>query len=245
MDNIKTLLKLYENLHALAKPLAELLSNVLPSLSEDNWWKICVQNKLEERDLRILKKKGVKQLDELDVGLLLKILINNWYELTEKYNERFNTKKKKLTTQVKEIRNFAAHPTEKEISSADFISYFERLKIFAEFIGTNMDYSVEMLYKSHEIEDNTKKRKLFELINAKVFIPAIKCSVLNTDIKESVEDTQKRLNNKTTSNEIYDFFYDALDARRGKQVYFALKDANLLSFEDIINDFCNIYWGNA
>ncbi|MDR0684041.1 MAG: hypothetical protein LBF83_02800, partial [Spirochaetaceae bacterium] len=86
------------------------------------------------------------------------------------------------------------------------------------------------------------KIKLLELITKNVFIPAINCTELDEDIKESVKDTQKRLASKATSKEVYDFFYDALTARRGKQVYSTLKEARLLSFEDITDEFLNIYW---
>ncbi|MDR3047346.1 MAG: hypothetical protein LBU51_07015 [Bacteroidales bacterium] len=243
MQNIENLLKLYENLHALNKPLAELLSDVLPSLSVNNWWKDCVINKLEEQDVKLINRKRLTKLDELDIGILLKILINNWYTLANMYNTKFNTKKAKLTREIRDIRNFTAHPNETEVSSADFITYFERLQKFAEFIGTDINYSVEMLYKNNDANDYEKRNKLLELIKNKVLTPAIDSQKLNADIKESVKDTLNHLEGWTTSKEIYTFFYYALDARRGKQVYNALKNAGLNAFEDIIDDFFNIYWG--
>lgn len=245
MHNIKDLLKLYEYLYVLNKPLAGFLGGVLPALSKNNWWTMCVKEKLDIHDLEIIKRKDISRLDEFDMGMLLKILLRNWWKVN-KYNKEFNNEKYELTKQVRDIRNFTAHPNETEIPN--FAVYFDRLRRFGKFIETNIDCSVETLHKMNEYQtlekDNAKKLKLLELVNKNVFIPAVNCAELNEDIKESVKDTQKRLNSKATSKEVYDFFYDALVARRGKQVYSALKEARLLSFEDITDEFLNIYWRN-
>jgi hypothetical protein len=243
MENVENLLKLYENLHALNKPLADLLNGLLPSLKHD-WWRECVIDRLDEQDIRIINRKGITELYEFDIGILLKILIRNWQDLSNMNRSEFNLRKEKLTRSVRDIRNFTAHPNEMDVSSADYITYFERLKKFAEFIGTDIEYSLELLYQNNEIEDHEKKKKLFNLINERILLPAIECPELNQDIKESIQDTIGRLEKKNTSKEIYDFFYDALDARRGKQVYTALKDSGLNAFEDIIDDFFNIYWSS-
>jgi hypothetical protein len=242
MENLENLLKLYENLHSLNKPLADLLTKILPSLSQSNWWNECVVNKLNKQDRNILFRKKISMLDELDIGILLKILINNWQGLSYIDEDKYNAQKIKQAIKVKEIRNFIAHPTEKEVSETDFIAYFECLQKFAEFIGTDIEYSVKILYKNNEIEDDIKKHKLLELIKTKILNPAINSKILDIDIKESLQNTLARLKKKTTSKEIYDFFYDALEARRGKQIYNALKEANLNAFEDIIDEFFNIYW---
>ncbi|GHV27569.1 hypothetical protein AGMMS4952_09480 [Spirochaetia bacterium] len=243
MENVKNLLKLYENLHALNKPLADLLNELLPSLSPD-WWRICVIGKIDEQDVRIITRRGITELNELDMGVLLKILLHNWQDLSNMYKDRFDSRKEKLARNVREIRNFTAHPSEADVASADFIMYFERLQKFADFIGTDIDNAVEMLYKENEKNDREKRNRLFDLINTKVITPALNCPDLIQDIKESVEDTFKRLDKTNTAKELYNWFYDALDARRGRQVYIALRDNNLTAFEDIINEFFDIYWRN-
>jgi hypothetical protein len=243
MENVKYLVKLYENLHALNKPLADLLNELLPSLSPD-WWRECVLGKIDDQDVRIVTRRGITELYELDMGILLKILLHNWQDLSNLYKEKFDSRKEKLAKNVREIRNFTAHPSEEDVASANFILYFERLQKFAEFLGTDIEYSVEMLYKDNEKNDYEKRKKLFELINTKILSPALNCPGLIQDIKESVEDTLKRLEKKNTAKELYDFFYDALDARRGKQMYDALRENNLTAFEDITNEFFDIYWRN-
>jgi hypothetical protein len=243
MENVKNLLKLYENLHALNKPLADLLNALLPSLSPD-WWRTCVMGKIDELDVRIITQRGITELYELDMGVLLKILLHNWQDLSNLYKDKFDSRKERLTRNVREIRNFTAHPSEADVASADFIMYFERLQRFADFIGTDIDCAVEMLYKENEKNDHEKRNKLFDLLNTKIIIPALNCPGLIQDIKDSVKDTLKRLEKKHTSKEIYDFFYDALDARRGNQMYAALRENNLSAFEDITNEFFDIYWRN-
>ncbi|GHT53338.1 hypothetical protein FACS1894106_4080 [Spirochaetia bacterium] len=241
MENVKSLLKLYENLHALNKPLADLLNELLPSLSPD-WWRACVMEKIDVQDVEIINRRGIISLYELDMGFLLKILIRNWQDLSNLYKDKFDSRKEKLTRNVRDIRNFTAHPSEADVASADFIMYFENLQKFAVFIGTNIADAVELLYKENEKNDREKRNKLFDLLNTKVIAPALNCPGLIQDIKESVEDTFKRLEKTNTAKDIYNWFYDALDARRGRQVYDAFRDNNLTAFEDIINEFFDIYW---
>jgi hypothetical protein len=243
MENVKNLLTLYENLHALNQPMAKLLNELLPSLSPD-WWRTCVMGKIDEQDVRIITRKGITELYELDMGVLLKILLHNWQDLSNLYNDKFDSRKEKLARNVREIRNFTAHPSEADVASADFIMYFERLQKFAVFIGTDINYAVEMLYKENEKNDREKRNKLFDLLNTKILSPALNCPGLIQDIKESVQDTFKRLGKMNTSKEIYYFYYDALEARRGKQLYDALRENNLNAFEDITNEFFDIYWRN-
>ncbi|GHT94625.1 hypothetical protein FACS1894141_1640 [Spirochaetia bacterium] len=243
MENVKSLLKLYENVHALNKPLADRLNALLPSLSP-YWWRTCVMGKIDEQDVRIITRRNITTLYELDMGVLLKILIHNWQDLSHLYKDTFNSRKEKLARDVREIRNFTAHPSEADVASADFSTYFEWLQRFAVFIGTTIDDAVELLYKENEKDDHEKRNKLFDLLNTNVIAPALNCPGLIRDIKDSVQDTLKRLEKKNTSKEIYDFFYDALDARRGKQLYDALRENNLTAFEDITGEFFDVYWRN-
>jgi hypothetical protein len=244
MPSRETLASLFENLLALGKPLADMLGRLLPELDPHNWWQSCVVAKADKDDVRIINEKGKTSLDELDIAILLKIMIRNWNGLSALHKHKFTAKKMNLVRSVREIRNKTMHLTVKDIADENFGSDFETLKRFAEFIGTDMDYSVEMFYKAHEQEqDAARKDRLYDLLDTKIFMPAINSSLLVEDIKESVKDTQERVKNKNTSKEISDFFYDALVARRGKQVYEALKDAGLLSFEDVIDDFFKTYWG--
>jgi hypothetical protein len=81
MENVKNLLKLYENLHALNKPLADLLNELLSFLSPD-WRRTWVMGKRDEQDVRMITAKGITGLYKLDMGVLLKILIHNWQDLS-------------------------------------------------------------------------------------------------------------------------------------------------------------------
>jgi hypothetical protein len=200
--------------------------------------------KIDDQDVRIITRDGITTLYELDIGVLLKILLHNWQDLSILYKGRFDSRKEKLARNVREIRNFTAHPSEAAVASANFILYFEWLQKFADFLGTDIDSAIEMLYKENEKNDHEKRNKLFDLINTKIISPALNCPGLIQDIKDSVQDTFKRLQKKNTSKELYDFFYDALDARRGNQVYVALRENNLTAFEDIITEFFDIYWRN-
>jgi hypothetical protein len=191
-------------------------------------------------DLSIINTKGYKKLDDLDVALHLKILYNNWDEFSKIDSDKFTYKNKRLVKRISEIRNHTAHPNEKTISHYDDdVKDFEH---FAEFLGTNINQASIELHRKLQEEDSKRMIALYELIDVKVWSPALESNILKPDIKISLRDTQNRLKKKTTSKEIYDFFYDALDARRGKEVYSNLKKAGLLAFEDIQDEFYSIYW---
>ena len=132
MHNIKDLLKLYEYLYVLNKPLAVFLDGVLSALSKNNWWAVFVEDALYPHYWENIKRKGITRLDELDVGMLLKILLHNW-GMISKHNKKFNYEKHALTKQVRDIRNFTAHPTETEVPN--FAACFDRLGGLANLSG--------------------------------------------------------------------------------------------------------------
>jgi len=243
MDTRSCLFELFENLLALGRPLADMLAETLPAVGGSGWWKNCVAGKMKDDDLRIVLDGGKTALSELDISILLKVLIRNWNELAALDGRRFSARKKDLVRAVRDIRNDTMHLTGDRAARIDFGSAFDTISRFAAFLGADMANSVERLYEARSGEEDViRKEELYALINSRILEPAMTSTLLDSDIKESVEDTRKRLQAKSTPKEIYDFFYDALSARRGRQIYNALKDADLLSFEDIVNDFFNLYW---
>lgn len=63
--------------------LAQFLTLQLPSLSED-WWKKHVIDRLSFQQQRMVQERGFESLQQLDFAALLRLLDQNWYELSDK-----------------------------------------------------------------------------------------------------------------------------------------------------------------
>ena len=62
--------------------LAAFLARHLPTLGE-GWWDTHVENCLTFQQQRIVKERGLNTLEQLDFAALLRIVDQNWYELTQ------------------------------------------------------------------------------------------------------------------------------------------------------------------
>ncbi|MBE0448762.1 MAG: DEAD/DEAH box helicase family protein, partial [Actinobacteria bacterium] len=61
--------------------LNQFLSDKLPALSED-WWNKHVEERLSFQQQRMVEERGFKSLQQLDFAALLRVLDQNWYELS-------------------------------------------------------------------------------------------------------------------------------------------------------------------
>ena len=144
------------------------------------------------------------------------------------------------------LKQFGIKDSEIEIirSIPDMKTLESYKNIFDADVYENLEWIANDFHVNDIIAFNTSKRdELLDFIKEKVLLPAINCQELNEDIKASVEDTLKRLERKETVKEIFDFFEDALNARRGKAIYVEFKKLNLTSFEDIFSDVKKICHG--
>lgn len=137
---------------------------------------------------------------------------------------------------LQDLRNKIAHPEHRHYTDTEYWQAIKTIDTAAHFFG----YSIkDLLHEIHQQE----KAKILGIIQQKVLAPAIDCDTLDPDIKKSVVDTLERLRKKSTAREIVDFFNDALDAKRGKVVYAALKSNGLTGFEDIKSLVLDCYYG--
>ena len=63
--------------------IARLLSAKLPELSPD-WWQKLVLDRLSFHQQRTAQERGFKTLQQLDFAALLRVLDQNWYELSDR-----------------------------------------------------------------------------------------------------------------------------------------------------------------
>jgi len=68
-------------LSEVARQLAFFLEKVLPSLFED-WWKQAILNSLSFQQRRRMEQRGLGSLGALDLAALLRVLDQNWYQIS-------------------------------------------------------------------------------------------------------------------------------------------------------------------
>ena len=127
------------------------------------------------------------------------------------------------------------HTDHSDITYAEFSKNRKTIREAAKLFNTSID---DLIIELH----NEEKNKLLEIIKQQVLDPALASEKLNEDIQESVKDTLKRLSVKSSAREIHVFFKDALNAKKGKEVYAELKACGLNGFEDIINKIDEAYY---
>ena len=86
--------------------LTVFLEQHLPKCS-DNWWKENVENKLSFSEQRILKEKRYTKLQQLDLAALLRLIDQNWFELSVLLN--FPREARNWIKELQTIRNKWAH----------------------------------------------------------------------------------------------------------------------------------------
>ena len=70
-----------ELLRAATRDVSRFLSNQLPKLSPD-WWNKLVIDRLSFQQQRTARERGFKQLEQFDFAALLRILDQNWFEIS-------------------------------------------------------------------------------------------------------------------------------------------------------------------
>src|SRR3972149_9077038 len=74
-----------KHLGAASRQLSIFLKKILPSLFED-WWKQAVVNNLSFQQKRQVEQHNLESLASLDLAALLRVLDQNWYQISTKLN---------------------------------------------------------------------------------------------------------------------------------------------------------------
>ena len=103
-------------IHIAAAELAGFLVKHLPALDED-WWKKHVEDSLSFHQQRMVRECGFTMLEQLDFAALLRVLDQNWYELSQALSlpREGRTWVKELHT----VRNRWAHLSARSIAVDD------------------------------------------------------------------------------------------------------------------------------
>jgi len=85
-----------------AKQLTLFLEKVLPTLFED-WWKEAVLNGLSFQQRRRTEQHGLGSLGSLDLAALLRVLDQNWYQISNKLG--LTSEARHFVKEMQTIRN--------------------------------------------------------------------------------------------------------------------------------------------
>ena len=70
-----------ELIHTATTEIAAFLAKHLPTLRDD-WWKTHVEDRLSFQQQRTIQERGITTLEQLDLAALLRVLDQNWHELS-------------------------------------------------------------------------------------------------------------------------------------------------------------------
>jgi SNF2 family DNA or RNA helicase len=123
------------------RQLALFLEGVLPSIFED-WWQESVVSSLSFQQRRRLEQRNSESLALLDLAALLRILDQNWYQVSTKLNLR--SEARHFVKEMQTIRNRWAHAATESFSAEDIYRDLDTLHRFASVINGNKDFLQEL-----------------------------------------------------------------------------------------------------
>ncbi len=128
----------------LTEELAGFLERVLPSLFDD-WWNKAVLNALSYQQQRRMEQQDIESLYGLDLAGLLRVLDQNWYEISNSMNLTFEDRH--FVKEMLTVRNRWAHANTEGFPIDDIYRDLDTIQRFAGVIGAN-DKLIQELRKA-------------------------------------------------------------------------------------------------
>ncbi|MFH1950055.1 MAG: Swt1 family HEPN domain-containing protein [Pseudomonadota bacterium] len=123
----------------IAKLVVDYLEKVLPTISKsENWWKEAVVSILSFQQQRRVEQKGISSLGSLDLAALLRILDQNWYQISQ--NMDLASEARHYVKEMQTVRNRWAHAGTDGFSADDIYRDVDTLQRFASVVGANQDF---------------------------------------------------------------------------------------------------------
>ncbi|HUU44803.1 MAG TPA: Swt1 family HEPN domain-containing protein, partial [Acidobacteriota bacterium] len=117
-----------------ARQLAQYLEKVLPSLFDD-WWKQAVLNGLSFQQRRRIEQHNIGSLAALDLAALLRVLDQNWYQISTKLS--LTSEARHFVKEMQTVRNRWAHATMEGFPVEDVYRDLDTLQRFSAVIGAD------------------------------------------------------------------------------------------------------------
>lgn len=113
------------------------LGVMLPKLSSDAWWQKHVMDRLSFQQQRLASDKGYSTLSQLDLAALLRVLDQNWGELSSVTSAPREGRNR--IRELMEVRNRWAHMGAQEPDPEDVYRDLDTLKRVLEIIGSSVE----------------------------------------------------------------------------------------------------------
>ncbi|MBW2021209.1 MAG: DEAD/DEAH box helicase family protein, partial [Deltaproteobacteria bacterium] len=124
-----------------AEALASYLERLLPSLFE-NWWKEAVVDNLSFQQQRRIEQQGIVSLSSLDLAALLRVLDQNWYQISMKMN--LLPEARHFVKEMQTVRNRWAHVGAEGLPLEDVYRDLDTLQRFATVIEAEEGFIQEI-----------------------------------------------------------------------------------------------------
>jgi len=124
-----------------AKQLAFFLETILPSLVDD-WWKQAVVNNLSYQQQRRVEQHNIEALGSLDLAALIRVLDQNWYQISTKLN--LTSESRHFVKEMQTIRNRWAHSGTDGFPVDDVYRDLDTLQRFAAVIDADEEFIKEI-----------------------------------------------------------------------------------------------------
>lgn len=123
-----------EHLKNTTVPLALFLSEQLPKLSA-NWWQQLVIDKLSFQQQRTTAERRVSSLQQLDLAALLRVLDQNWFQISEAL--RWPREGRNWVKELQTVRNRWAHLSSESLAHSEVYRDADTLSRLLGLIGAN------------------------------------------------------------------------------------------------------------
>ncbi len=133
--------------------LAAFLATHLSTLGE-GWWKTYVANRLSFQQQRTVEERGLTKLEQLDFAALLRILDQNWYELSQVLN--LPREGRTLVRELQAVRNQWAHLSVSPVRAEDLYRDVDTLARVLDMLGaTPASVATVEAFKRDALSDMT------------------------------------------------------------------------------------------
>jgi hypothetical protein len=135
------------HLDDVAKKLVLFLEKILPTLFDD-WWTKAVVSVLSFAQKNRLDQRSISTLDGLDLACLLRILDQNWYQISNALN--LSPESRHFVKEMVTVRNRWAHAQASGFNADDIYRDLDTIQRFAILIGIDDDkiQAIQKLKKS-------------------------------------------------------------------------------------------------
>lgn len=117
------------------------LEQNLPQVYED-WWQKGVIDILSTYQQQRIEQQNIKTLGSLDLAVLLKVLDQNWYQISRKFN--LSSESRHFVKEMQTVRNRWAHISSEGISVEDIYRDLDTLQRFGKAIQSEQSFIEEI-----------------------------------------------------------------------------------------------------